>query len=107
MDAQEQSDAQQSARIDKKLEQDSKNAKNECKILLLGSGESGKSTIVKQMKIIHQNGYSVDELLAHRQTIYTNLIDCAKTLVQALKDTGGWLDLTPQYKVRSVVIKGS
>lgn len=35
-----------------------------------GSGESGKSTIVKQMKIIHQNGYSRDEMLLFRLTIY-------------------------------------
>jgi hypothetical protein len=35
----------------------------------IGSGESGKSTIVKQMKIIHQNGYSQDELLLFRLTI--------------------------------------
>lgn len=31
-----------------------------------GSGESGKSTIVKQMKIIHQNGYTKEELLQFR-----------------------------------------
>jgi guanine nucleotide-binding protein G(i) subunit alpha len=35
-----------------------------------GSGESGKSTVVKQMKIIHQNGYSHDELLLSRLIIY-------------------------------------
>lgn len=35
-----------------------------------GSGESGKSTVVKQMKIIHQNGYSKDELVLCRATIY-------------------------------------
>lgn len=28
------------------------------KILLLGTGESGKTTIIKQMKIIHINGYT-------------------------------------------------
>jgi hypothetical protein len=53
--------------------------------LPLGSGESGKSTIVKQMKIIHQNGYSMDELAMYRLTIYKNLVDCAKALVQALR----------------------
>jgi guanine nucleotide-binding protein G(i) subunit alpha len=51
----------------------------------VGSGESGKSTIVKQMKIIHQNGYSVDELALYRLTIYKNLIDCAKAFVGAMR----------------------
>ncbi len=50
-----------------------------------GSGESGKSTIVKQMKIIHQNGYTKDELALYRLTIYKNLIDCAKALIGALR----------------------
>ncbi|KAL3418372.1 guanine nucleotide-binding protein alpha-3 subunit [Phlyctema vagabunda] len=71
--------------IDKKLEEDSRRLRRECKILLLGSGESGKSTIVKQMKIIHQNGYTVDELALYRLTIYKNLIDCAKALIGAMR----------------------
>jgi guanine nucleotide-binding protein G(i) subunit alpha len=53
-----------------------------------GSGESGKSTIVKQMKIIHQNGYTVDELALYRLTIYKNLIDCAKALIGAMRQFG-------------------
>lgn len=36
------------------------------KILILGTGESGKSTLVKQMKIIHNEGYSEDEILQFR-----------------------------------------
>jgi guanine nucleotide-binding protein G(i) subunit alpha len=51
----------------------------------IGSGESGKSTIVKQMKIIHQNGYSRDELALYRLTIYKNLVDCAKALIGAMQ----------------------
>lgn len=74
-----------SQEIDKKLEEDSRKLRRECKILLLGSGESGKSTIVKQMKIIHQNGYTVDELALYRLTIYKNLIDCAKALIGAMR----------------------
>ncbi len=50
-----------------------------------GSGESGKSTIVKQMKIIHQNGYTLDELALYRLTIYKNLVDCSKALIAALR----------------------
>lgn len=50
-----------------------------------GSGESGKSTIVKQMKIIHQNGYSQEELSQYRLTIYKNLVDCSKALIGAMR----------------------
>ena len=88
--------------IDARLEEDSRRIRKECKILLLGilpsgkiafdvtnqglgSGESGKSTIVKQMKIIHQNGYTVDELALYRLTIYKNMIDCAKALITAMR----------------------
>ncbi|KAK5100003.1 Guanine nucleotide-binding protein alpha-2 subunit [Lithohypha guttulata] len=71
--------------IDRKLEEDSKKLRRECKILLLGSGESGKSTIVKQMKIIHQNGYTQEERALYRLTIYKNLVDCMKALVTAMQ----------------------
>ena len=54
----------------------------------IGSGESGKSTIVKQMKIIHQNGYTVDELALYRLTIYKNLLDCVKALIGAMRQFG-------------------
>jgi guanine nucleotide-binding protein subunit alpha len=72
--------------IDRLLLEHRRKMCREYKILLLGSENSGKSTIVKQMKIIHQNGYTVDELNSYRQTIYTNVIDCAQTLIQALRD---------------------
>ncbi|KAL9077946.1 MAG: hypothetical protein Q9157_003128 [Trypethelium eluteriae] len=78
--------------IDKKLEEDSRRLKRECKILLLGSGESGKSTIVKQMKIIHQNGYTVDELAMYRLTVYKNVVDCAKALIAAMRQ----FDILPE-----------
>ncbi|KAJ9096035.1 guanine nucleotide-binding protein subunit alpha [Naganishia friedmannii] len=74
--------------IDKQIEEDSRKFKKECKILLLGSGESGKSTIVKQMKIIHQNGYSKDELLQFKYVIYKNLIDSAQALILACRKIG-------------------
>jgi len=51
----------------------------------LGGGESGKSTIVKQMKIIHQNGYTKEELTTYRPGIYKNIAEGAQSLVGAIK----------------------
>ncbi|KZT27185.1 guanine nucleotide binding protein, alpha subunit [Neolentinus lepideus HHB14362 ss-1] len=74
--------------IDRDIEIDSRRYRKECKILLLGSGESGKSTIVKQMKIIHQNGFSKDELASFRPIIYKNLLDSAQAIVLAMRKLG-------------------
>ncbi|KAG5651387.1 hypothetical protein H0H81_008853 [Sphagnurus paluster] len=74
--------------IDKQIEEDSKKYKRECKILLLGSGESGKSTIVKQMKIIHQNGFSDKELAEYRPVVYKNVLDSAQAVVVFMRKIG-------------------
>ncbi|KAI9684365.1 MAG: Guanine nucleotide-binding protein alpha-2 subunit [Trizodia sp. TS-e1964] len=84
-DSAEAEQRKRSQMIDRRLEEDSRRLRRECKILLLGSGESGKSTIVKQMKIIHQNGYTKDELALYRLTIYKNLVDCTKALISAMR----------------------
>ncbi|KIM79427.1 hypothetical protein PILCRDRAFT_10263 [Piloderma croceum F 1598] len=50
-----------------------------------GSGESGNSSIVKRMKIIHQNGFSWEELLTYWMTVYRNLVDSAQAIVLAMR----------------------
>ena len=77
-----------SRKIDAMLADDAKRLREEAKILLLGSGESGKSTVVKQMKIIHQNGFSRDELSGYRGAIIRNVIDSAHALALALRKLG-------------------
>ncbi|RDB16234.1 Guanine nucleotide-binding protein subunit alpha [Hypsizygus marmoreus] len=74
--------------IDRQIEEDNKKYKRECKILLLGSGESGKSTIVKQMKIIHQNGFSDAELAEYRPVVYKNVLDSAQAVVVYMRKIG-------------------
>ncbi|CAN3365543.1 guanine nucleotide-binding protein alpha-2 subunit [Diutina catenulata] len=59
---------------------------NEIKVLLLGSGESGKSTIVKQMKIIHQGGYTREESMEYRPFVFKNVLDCIKSVINAIID---------------------
>lgn len=61
-------------------------SEKEVKVLLLGSGESGKSTIVKQMKILHQNGYTQEELFEYKPFVYKNVLECIKSVINAIID---------------------
>ncbi|ORX56756.1 guanine nucleotide-binding protein alpha-3 subunit [Hesseltinella vesiculosa] len=74
-----------SREIDKDLEKERKQQTKHCKILLLGSGESGKSTILKQMKIINQNGFSQDELSSWRTIVFRNLYDSAQAIINSMQ----------------------
>uniref|UniRef100_A0AAQ4S721 Guanine nucleotide-binding protein G(i) subunit alpha-2 n=1 Tax=Gasterosteus aculeatus aculeatus TaxID=481459 RepID=A0AAQ4S721_GASAC len=48
------------------------------------AGESGKSTIVKQMKIIHEDGYSEDECKQYRAVVFSNTIQSIMAIVKAM-----------------------
>ncbi|XP_006819306.1 guanine nucleotide-binding protein G(s) subunit alpha-like [Saccoglossus kowalevskii] len=54
------------------------------KLLLLGAGESGKSTIMKQMKILHEDGFSDEERQAIVDVIRRNLHDAIMTITMAM-----------------------
>ena len=72
--------------IDEELEIQRENDKKEVKILLLGAGESGKSTIVKQMRIIHGNGYNLDECEQYKPVIYVNALESMFAILNAMKN---------------------
>uniref|UniRef100_A0A8D0CSM7 Guanine nucleotide binding protein (G protein), alpha transducing activity polypeptide 2 n=1 Tax=Sander lucioperca TaxID=283035 RepID=A0A8D0CSM7_SANLU len=55
------------------------------KLLLLGAGESGKSTIVKQMKILHQGGYTKEEQLAFKSIIFGNILQSALAIIRGME----------------------
>jgi guanine nucleotide-binding protein subunit alpha len=74
--------------IDQQIVEDSKRYKKECKILLLGSRESGKSNIARQMKTIHQKGSETEELLAFRPMIHRCVVESAQAIVLALRACG-------------------
>ncbi|CAH8475240.1 unnamed protein product [Schistosoma turkestanicum] len=71
--------------IDKTLKADSEASCKEAKLLLLGAGESGKSTIVKQMKIIHMSGYTEEECKAYRPVVFSNTIQSMIAILRAME----------------------
>ncbi|KAI0225965.1 guanine nucleotide-binding protein subunit alpha [Massospora cicadina] len=73
---------QASAKIDQMLRTE-KLENQELKILLLGAGESGKSTIVKQMKLLHGGGFRADEVNGYREIIIST---CLQKLGIALEN---------------------
>jgi len=74
--------------ITKQLTSDGKRMNEEIRILLLGAGESGKSTIAKQMKIIHAGGFSSDEKLEYIKAVYTNVCESIQSIVVASSKLG-------------------
>ncbi|XP_034021307.1 guanine nucleotide-binding protein subunit alpha-13 isoform X2 [Thalassophryne amazonica] len=72
-----------SKEIDKCINRDKTYVKRLVKILLLGAGESGKSTFLKQMRIIHGQDFDQKAREEFRATIYSNVIKGIRVLVDA------------------------
>ncbi|KAM9789220.1 guanine nucleotide-binding protein G(olf) subunit alpha isoform 1-T1 [Neosynchiropus ocellatus] len=73
-----------SKNIDRALKELKREYKQTHRLLLLGAGESGKSTIVKQMKILHVNGFNAEEKKQKIQDIRKNVKDAIVTIVSAM-----------------------
>lgn len=88
--------------IENQLKRDRMMAKNEIKMLLLGAGESGKSTVLKQMKLIHHGGYSEQEKDSYKEIIFSNTIQSMRAILDALPVLD--LALSPSNDARRATI---
>jgi len=76
------------------------------RLLLLGAGESGKSTIVKQMRILHVNGFNPEEKKQKILDIRKNVKDAIVTIVSAMSTIIPPVPLAnPENQFRSDYIK--
>ncbi|VDN01008.1 unnamed protein product [Thelazia callipaeda] len=96
---------EQTRAIEKQLQKEKKQLRRQVKILLLGSGESGKSTFVKQMVIINGRGeFTADEVRAYRQQIYQNVIAAMRVLLDARQKLGySWKNPERQKNVEKIM----
>ncbi|XP_015212129.1 guanine nucleotide binding protein (G protein) alpha v1 isoform X2 [Lepisosteus oculatus] len=73
-----------SDKIDRDLYEYAKQEMNVVKILMLGAAESGKSTLVKQMKIIHSHGFTRKELISFKPAVLDNLLTSMKFVLHGM-----------------------
>jgi len=90
--------------LDDKLEIDGLENKLNLKILLLGSGESGKSTILKQLKLIHKIELKNDEKEEYKTGLKINALQCMNILAEQLHSHDLEFEL-PESKEYSRLLK--
>lgn len=60
--------------------------KGEVKIILLGAGESGKSTVIRQMRILNNKSFTEQERKSYKPGIFANIIDSAQRICKQLAE---------------------
>jgi guanine nucleotide-binding protein G(i) subunit alpha len=88
MSQEEKAGRQRNDEIENQLKRDRLSMRNEVKMLLLGAGESGKSTILKQMKLIHDGGYSPEERESFKEIIFSNTVQSMRVILEAMDNMG-------------------
>ncbi|KAI6225710.1 Guanine nucleotide-binding proteinG(O) subunit alpha [Aphelenchoides besseyi] len=84
MSQEERAALERSKMIEKNLKEDGIQAAKDIKLLLLGAGESGKSTIVKQMKIIHESGFTAEDYKQYKPVVYSNTVQSLVAILRAM-----------------------
>mmetsp|Transcript_12754 Transcript_12754/g.11357 ORF Transcript_12754/g.11357 Transcript_12754/m.11357 type:complete len:390 (+) Transcript_12754:188-1357(+) len=73
-------------KLDKELKKDKRADQSVKKLLFLGSGGSGKSTLFKQLEYIHGKGFPPRQRLLFQKQIHEQLIESMKTLIQRCEE---------------------
>jgi hypothetical protein len=106
-----------SSGIDRELEHNKRQEDLKVKLLLLGAGESGKSTVFKQMRILYGSPRSDDDMRMYGVVIRSNVITAMRKLCTLLRtlhleeqlsneaaaENGGGTGLTPKQAYDFIV----
>lgn len=72
--------------INQTLQLNRKNSKNQMKLLLLGAGESGKSTVLKQLRLLHKGGFTEQERIQYSHIVWVDAIQLMKILINQARN---------------------
>lgn len=84
--------------IEHEIEGDRQTEENKVKLLLLGAGESGKSTIFKQMRILYGSPRDEEDLRMYGVVVRSNIVEAIRKLCLLLRD----LDLEQNIDTESI-----
>jgi len=70
---------------DNHIRHDIQEEKHTYKMLLLGAGESGKSTFIKQLRLIHLNGFNDEEKIEYKNIIFANILYSIQQFISACR----------------------
>lgn len=85
-------------KAERELEAQARADEKPVKMLLLGAGESGKSTIFKQMKVINKSGYTDKEKMEFKSIVHSNVLASMKSLLDSFEK----LNETPPDDVKAI-----
>lgn len=54
--------------------------------MFTGAGESGKSTVLKQMKLIYATGFSKNEKLEWKPVVFNNIVQSFRLIYDAMTE---------------------
>lgn len=74
-----------SKQYDKLIDEERCRTQREVKYLLLGLKGSGKTTFLKQMRIIHGSGYTYDDKRRYTKSVYQNIFAAMQGIIQAMR----------------------
>ncbi|KAJ5066765.1 guanine nucleotide-binding protein g(o) subunit alpha [Anaeramoeba ignava] len=77
------SDSKKTQSIDDQLAKETIVKENQLKLLLLGSGDSGKSTILRQIQISHVHDFTDQERREFQQPIYLTILEGIQAIINA------------------------
>lgn len=77
---------QRSKQIDQDIKEEQKRMNKEVKLLLLGAGQSGKSTCLKQWRILSRLPFTEDEIMNWRELVFENVVTGMRSLVDLMDE---------------------